>query len=141
MTKKALCKVDKKFGQDPPPPPHFDKIQKNSYFFSGDLPLVTNLDDLCIHLSLALCIEHISTESRALSTTTAIPWGSVKVGELLMLWTAVATRDLRSSESEGLHCHHQQQPRRCQILYDHNQPRRFPAVLLGQIRTLTECST
>ena len=54
-----------------------------------------------------------------ISTTSVIPWGSVKVSELLMVWAAVATRDLWSSESEGLHCHHQQQPR-CQILNDQN---------------------
>ena len=29
----SLWKVDKKIGQGGPPPPHLDKIQKNSYFF------------------------------------------------------------------------------------------------------------
>ena len=93
-----------------------------------------------VYIYLWPSVLNISTDSRVLSTTSVIPWGSVKVGELLMLWAAVSTRDLRSSESEGLHCHHQQQPR-CQIFNDHNQPRRFPAVLLGQVRTLSECST
>ena len=31
--------VAKKFGRALPPPPHLDKIQKNSSFFSGNLPL------------------------------------------------------------------------------------------------------
>ena len=35
--------MDKKIGQGPPPPPHLDKIQKNSYFFSGDRPLDINI--------------------------------------------------------------------------------------------------
>ena len=33
----SLWKVDKKFGQGPPPP-HLDKIQKNSYFFRETFP-------------------------------------------------------------------------------------------------------
>ena len=33
-----LWKVDKKFGQGPPPPPHLDKIQKNNYFFRETFP-------------------------------------------------------------------------------------------------------
>ena len=69
---------------------------------------------------------NISIESRALSSTSVIPWGSVKVGELLMLWTTVSTRDLRSSESEGSHCHHQQQVS-CQILNDHNPTSSAPS--------------
>ena len=34
--KMQLWKVDKKFGQGPPP--HLDKIQKNSYFFHETFP-------------------------------------------------------------------------------------------------------
>ena len=37
LTKNALEKVTKNLRRAPPP--HLDKIQKNSYIFSGDLPL------------------------------------------------------------------------------------------------------
>ena len=36
--KMHLWEGAKNFGQGPSPPPHLDKIQKNSYFFSGNRP-------------------------------------------------------------------------------------------------------
>ena len=50
-----LENVAKKFGQ--PPPPHLDKIQKDSNFFSWNLPLVALLELKRKHLDTVKFFE------------------------------------------------------------------------------------
>ena len=56
-------KIPKKLGMPPPPPPHLDKIQKNSSFFSWRLPLDNRLvGAVNVEVDVGVDVDHLTAQ-------------------------------------------------------------------------------